>query len=83
MADRVMPPNPLPLFAPGFDPGPSFLDLLRHVQPAAVPGAGLEAATNTGVPHATTVVAIRCDAGCVRHAGVRLGVAASARPCRG
>ena len=30
-------PSMLPLFAPGTDPGPSFVDLLRQVAPGAVP----------------------------------------------
>lgn len=34
--------SPLPFFAPTLDPGPSFLDLLRRVQPEALPGAGLD-----------------------------------------
>jgi proteasome beta subunit len=61
-----MPDSPLPFF-PGADPGPSFLDLLRRVQPVALPGAGLEVAGAhaTDIPHATTVVAIRCEGGVV------------------
>ena len=56
----------LPLFAPGVDPGPSFVDLLRQVNPGAVPLT----ATQTGaipfeITHATTVVAIRSADGVV------------------
>jgi proteasome beta subunit len=68
-----MPDSPLPLFAPSLDPGPSFLDLLRRVQPDALPGAGLpgsagfsgSSALAADVPHGTTVVAIRCAHGVV------------------
>ena len=56
--------SPLPTFAPGLDPGSSFVDLLRRVAPHDLPGAGLEH-TASGVPfeitHATTVVAIRYE----------------------
>jgi proteasome beta subunit len=59
--------SPLPFFAPNVDPGPSFLDLLRRVQPDALPGVGLDgpSAHVTEIPHATTVVAIRCAGGVV------------------
>jgi proteasome beta subunit len=64
--------NPLPFFAPSVDPGPSFLELLRRVQPEAIPGAGLEGLGLAGstrhapeIPHGTTVVAIRCDGGVI------------------
>ncbi len=56
----------LPFFAAA-DPGPSFLDLLRRLQPDALPGVGLDAAgpSMPEIPHATTVVAIRCEGGVV------------------
>jgi proteasome beta subunit len=68
--------SPLPFFAPTTDPGPSFLDLLRRVQPTALPGAGVATVTvdssrshGSGpaleIPHGTTVVAIRFDGGVV------------------
>jgi proteasome beta subunit len=61
-----MPDSPLPLFAPGVDPGSSFVDLLRRVAPHDVPGAQ----SGTGpapvdTVHATTVLAIRYDHGVV------------------
>jgi proteasome beta subunit len=58
---------PLPFFAPGSDPGPSFVDLLRRLGPGDAPGAA--AAGHTGPPvdvvHGTTVVAIRYGDGVV------------------
>lgn len=58
-------PSSLPLFAPQADPGPSFADLLRHVAPHQLPGAGMDKANNLEIPHGTTVVAIRFDAGVI------------------
>lgn len=57
----------LPLFSPGLDPGPSFLDLLRRVAPHEVPGAGLGAVSSGGaeIIHGTTVVALRYAGGVV------------------
>jgi proteasome beta subunit len=56
----------LPSFGPNLDPGPSFIDLLRRVAPHDVPGAGNSAAPVAfDITHATTVVAIRYDAGVV------------------
>jgi len=53
-------PSALPLFSGTVDPGPSFADLLRHVAPHQLPGAGVNReTTNLDVPHGTTVVAIR------------------------
>ena len=50
--------SPLPTFAPGLDPGSSFVDLLRRVAPHDLPGAGL-GARGGGAPleitHGTTV----------------------------
>jgi proteasome beta subunit len=60
--------SPLPTFAPGLDPGSSFVDLLRRVAPHDLPGAGLEhstGATPLEVTHGTTVVAIRFGDGVV------------------
>ena len=59
---------PLPFFATAADPGPSFVDVLRRVQPDAVPGAALPVVTSLealGVPHGTTVLAVRCATGVV------------------
>ncbi len=59
--------HPLPSFSPAIDPGPSFLELLRRVQPDSMPGVGLDT-PGTGIveiPHATTVVAIRFDGGVI------------------
>jgi len=52
--------KPMPVFTTGFDPGPSFVELLRRVQPHDVPGAGA-VGEGSGFPitHGTTVVAIR------------------------
>jgi proteasome beta subunit len=58
----------LPTFAPGLDPGSSFVDLLRRVAPHDLPGAGLEhsaGGTPLEVTHGTTVLAIRYGAGVV------------------
>jgi proteasome beta subunit len=62
--------QPLPLFAPGTDPGPSFFELLRRTSPAALPGANLPPAGGGGsapieVPHGTTIVCIKFDGGVV------------------
>ena len=58
--------SPLPFFAPGADPGASFVDLLRKVAPHDVPGAqsGIGPAP-TEMVHATTVLAIRFADGVV------------------
>jgi proteasome beta subunit len=58
--------GPLPFFAPGDDPGSSFVDLLRRVTPDPAPAAG----PSGGEPpfelvHGTTVVAIRYADGVV------------------
>ena len=58
-------PSSLPLFAQQADPGPSFAELLRHVAPHQLPGAGMDKANNLEIPHGTTVVAIRFDAGVI------------------
>ena len=60
--------SPLPSFAPGPDPGSSFVDLLRRVAPHDLPGAGLERQTGAApfeITHGTTVVAIRYAGGVV------------------
>jgi len=59
--------RPLPLFGPGFDPGPSFAELLRRTSPsdagpAQAPGAQQ---ASVDIPHGTTVVAIRFADGVV------------------
>jgi proteasome beta subunit len=59
--------RPLPLFGPGFDPGPSFAELLRRASPpdagpAQAPGAQQ---ASVDIPHGTTVVAIRFADGVV------------------
>ena len=51
--------RPLPLFGPGFDPGPSFAELLRRT---TAPGAQQ---ASVDIPHGTTVVAIRFADGVV------------------
>jgi proteasome beta subunit len=62
--------RPLPQFGPGFDPGPSFVELLRRVGPPEGAGAAPPHATG-GQPspvelmHGTTVVAIRYADGVV------------------
>src|SRR6266567_1183741 len=56
----------LPTFGPGFDPGPSFAELLRRTAPPdapAAPGGGGQAPVE--VTHGTTVVAIRYANGVV------------------
>jgi proteasome beta subunit len=61
---------PLPWFAPGTDPGPSFSELLRRVRPE---GPGLPVPVNAAsagtarldVPHGTTIVAVRYGGGVV------------------
>src|SRR3954470_14934473 len=59
-------PSMLPLFAPGVDPGPSFVDLLRQVSPDAAPIATTQpGVTPFEITHATTVVAIRSASGVV------------------
>jgi proteasome beta subunit len=58
-------PSMLPLFAPGIDPGPSFVELLRQVAPAATPPVLTASATPFDITHATTVVAIRSATGVV------------------
>jgi proteasome beta subunit len=58
-------PSALPLFAPSSDPGPSFADLLRHVAPHQLPGAGLDRPIAVDIPHGTTVVAIRSANGVI------------------
>jgi proteasome beta subunit len=58
-------PSALPLFSPTTDPGPSFSELLRHVAPHHLPGAGISHPITSDVPHGTTVVAIRSAAGVV------------------
>jgi proteasome beta subunit len=58
--------GPLPFFAPGDDPGSSFVDLLRRISPDSPPAAG---PGRDGPPfelvHGTTVVAIRYADGVV------------------
>jgi proteasome beta subunit len=62
--------RPLPLFGPGFDPGPSFVELLRRVGPSEVAGS-TPGHTSGGqsspmeLMHGTTVVAIRYADGVV------------------
>jgi proteasome beta subunit len=60
---------PMPFFVPGSDPGASFVDLLRRVQPHDVPGASAGDAGSGTLPvevaHGTTVVAIRYADGVV------------------
>jgi proteasome beta subunit len=62
--------RPLPLFGPGFDPGPSFVELLRRAGPSEGTGA-VPPHTPGGssppveVTHGTTVVAIRYADGVV------------------
>jgi proteasome beta subunit len=61
--------HPLPTFAPGTDPGPSFFELLRRTAPEALPGANvpLTAAMTTPleVPHGTTIVCLKFAGGVV------------------
>jgi proteasome beta subunit len=56
---------PLPTFARDADPGPSFLELLRHTRPTSMPGAGFDGAVPFDIAHATTIIAIRCASGVV------------------
>jgi proteasome beta subunit len=55
--------QPLPLFAPGTDPGPSFFELLRRTSPSALPGGNLPAAVAGAgpieAPHGTTIVCMK------------------------
>src|SRR5690349_8961831 len=63
-----MPEQPLPVFPPHLDPGPSFADYLRQVAPHHLPGAGAvgpPGAPPSDVPHGTTVIAIRYADGVV------------------
>jgi proteasome beta subunit len=66
--------QPLPMFAPGSDPGPSFFELLRRTDPDALPGANFPAvnlsagglgASGLQVPHGTTIVCIKFAGGVV------------------
>jgi proteasome beta subunit len=66
--------QPLPMFAPGTDPGPSFFELLRRTAPEALPGANLPAVSASpagalpaliDVPHGTTVVSVKFAGGVV------------------
>ena len=59
--------SPLPTFAPGVDPGASFVDLLRRVAPHELPGANVDAGAGgtLEVTHGTTVLAIRHEGGVV------------------
>ena len=66
--------QPLPIFAPGTDPGPSFFDLLRRTAPDALPGANWPAARLSDggprpapleVPHGTTIVCLKYAGGVV------------------
>jgi proteasome beta subunit len=60
--------SPLPLFAPGLDPGSSFVELLRRVAPHDLPGAGVGhvgASVPIEVTHGTTVLAVRYGGGVV------------------
>jgi proteasome beta subunit len=74
----------MPFFAPGMDPGPSFVDLLRRVAPHELPGASLQGmagaatlpAPTVEVTHGTTVLAIRYAGGVVM-AGDRRATAGS------
>ncbi len=56
----------LPFFASDHDPGPSFVELLRHVAPESLPGPGGDRRPEGfEITHATTVVAIRSADGVV------------------
>jgi proteasome beta subunit len=61
--------HPLPTFAPGTDPGPSFFELLRRTSPDALPGANLPGGSPGSapieVPHGTTIVCIKFAGGVV------------------
>jgi proteasome beta subunit len=58
---------PFPFFAPGSDPGSSFVNLLRRVAPHDVPGAGDHGPPSVPfeITHGTTVLAIRYADGVV------------------
>ncbi len=67
----------MPSFAPGMDPGPSFVDLLRKVAPHELPGASSGGGVAPiDIVHGTTVLAIRYDGGVVM-AGDRRATAGS------
>ena len=70
--------SPMPFFASGLDPGPSFVDLLRKVAPHELPGAASSGggAAPIDIVHGTTVLAIRYDGGVVM-AGDRRATAGS------
>ena len=65
--------QPLPMFTPGADPGPSFFELLRRTSPDALPGSNLPGANVSGggaapgplgdIPHGTTIVCIKFAGG--------------------
>jgi len=58
--------GPLPFFAPGMDPGPSFVDVLRRMAPESAPRTGESSAQLPFDPViGTTVVAIRFAGGVV------------------
>jgi proteasome beta subunit len=61
--------QPLPLFAPATDPGPSFFELLRRTAPDALPGANVRLTgpmtTPLEVPHGTTIVCLKFAGGVV------------------
>ena len=66
--------QPLPLFAPGTDPGPSFFELLRRTSPDALPGADLPGAQLSSggpapapleIPHGTTIVCLKFAGGVI------------------
>jgi proteasome beta subunit len=66
--------QPLPTFAPGSDPGPSFFELLRRTSPEALPGGQLPgvnlavggpSAGPLEVPHGTTIVCIKFAGGVI------------------
>jgi proteasome beta subunit len=66
--------QPLPTFAPGTDPGPSFFELLRRTSPNALPASWMAAANlppsgpmsaAIEAPHGTTIVCIKFDGGVV------------------
>ena len=62
--------QPLPMFAPGNDPGPSFFELLRRTAPNSLPGANLPLAggpspTPIEVPHGTTIACLKFAGGVV------------------
>src|SRR5947209_7106295 len=60
--------HPLPLFAPGVDPGPSFADVLIRLRPdgtTAAPRTAVDGDLPFDLVHGTTVVAIRYASGVV------------------